>query len=185
MSEYFYGWYFRCQGEEGSLAVIPAVHLSPERRSCSVQIITRGGSLYREFPISMFRINRKKGIMQIGENIFSKKGIRLRLDACRSGESGQETGSGNSDEKDVTVRGVLRFEKFSELGYDIMGPFAGIPRMQCRHAVYSMGHSVNGEIKTGMKGSVLRMERGIWRATAERRFRIGISGPSISFRKDP
>ena len=35
------------------------------------------------------------------------------------------------------------------MGYDIMGPFARIPWMQCRHMVYSMGHSVNGEIKTG------------------------------------
>ena len=149
MSEYFYGWYFRCQRESGSLAVIPAVHLSPERRSCSVQIITREGGLYREFPISMFRINRKKGIMQIGENFFSRKGIRLRLEARRSAECGQETGGGDSGEKDVAVEGVLRFGKFSELGYDIMGSFARIPWMQCRHMVYSMGHSVNGEIKTG------------------------------------
>lgn len=149
MSEYFYGWYFRCQRESGSLAVIPAVHLSPERRSCSVQIITREGGLYREFPISMFRINRKKGIMQIGENFFSRKGIRLRLEARRSAECGQETGGGDSGEENVAVEGVLRFGKFSELGYDIMGPFARIPWMQCRHMVYSMGHSVNGEIKTG------------------------------------
>ena len=118
------------------LPVILAVHLSPERRSCSVQIITREGGLYREFPISMFRINRKKGIMQIGENFFSPKGIRLRLEARRSAECGQETGGGDSGEENVAVEGVLRFGKFSELGYDIMGPFARIPWMQCRHTFY-------------------------------------------------
>ena len=82
MSEYFYGWYFRCQGSEGSAAVIPAVHLSGKKRSCSIQVITQKGSLYREFPIRQFRINREKGILQIGENLFSKKGIRLRFEAA-------------------------------------------------------------------------------------------------------
>lgn len=48
MSEYFYGWYFRCQGSEGSAVVIPAVHLSGKKRSCSIQVITQKGSLYRE-----------------------------------------------------------------------------------------------------------------------------------------
>ena len=28
-----------------------------------------------------------------------------------------------------------------------MGPFAYVPGMQCRHAVYSMRHTVYGEIK--------------------------------------
>lgn len=33
MTDYFYGWYFRCQGRDGSIAVIPAVHLSAEKRT--------------------------------------------------------------------------------------------------------------------------------------------------------
>ena len=33
MNEYFYGWYFRCQGSGGSLAVIPAVHVSEAKQS--------------------------------------------------------------------------------------------------------------------------------------------------------
>ncbi|HIY18169.1 MAG TPA: hypothetical protein IAA44_02060, partial [Candidatus Blautia avistercoris] len=74
MNDYFYGWYFRCQGKEGCAAVIPAVHLSSEKRSCSIQVITEKGSFYREFPVSRFRLNRKKGVMQIGENLFSSKG---------------------------------------------------------------------------------------------------------------
>ncbi len=84
MSDYFYGWYFRCQGQQGSAAVISAVHLSSGKCSCSIQVITQGGSLYREFPVSQFRINRLKGIMQIGENLFSRKGT-----ACGWKRSGQ------------------------------------------------------------------------------------------------
>ena len=127
MSDYFYGWYFRCQGRDGSIAVIPAVHLSAEKRTCSIQVITQKGSLYREFPVSRFRVNREKGIMRIGENLFSRKGIRLRIEM-----------KGNDA---AVISGTLRFGEFAEPGYDIMGPFRYIPGMECRHAVYSMLHS--------------------------------------------
>ena len=73
MSDYFYGWYFRCQGEDGTLAVIPAVHRADGKWSCSVQVITEQGSWNQDFPIRQFRINRRKRIMQIGENVFSRK----------------------------------------------------------------------------------------------------------------
>ena len=66
-----YDKYHRCQGREGTVAIIPAVHLSSGNGSCSVQVITPKESLYREFPLSQFRINRTKGIMRIGDNLFS------------------------------------------------------------------------------------------------------------------
>ena len=79
MNDYFYGWYFRCQGEE-SIAVIPAVHLGGGKGNCSIQVVTEAGSLYQEFPIDQFRISPDRESMQIGENRFSKKGIRLNLE---------------------------------------------------------------------------------------------------------
>lgn len=71
MSDMFYGWYFRCQSDASTMAVIPAVHISGNIRSCSIQVITEKGAWNETFPIRQFRINRKKGIMQIGENLFS------------------------------------------------------------------------------------------------------------------
>lgn len=136
MSRYFYGWYFRCQGEEGTAAVIPAVHLSREKRCCSIQVITPGASLYREFPVSDFRIDRKKGIIQIGRNWFSRTGISMEFTGREQENSGFED--------ELMVRGCLRFGEFTEPDYDIMGPFAYLPGMECRHAVYSMKHEVNG-----------------------------------------
>lgn len=79
MSDMFYGWYFRCQSDASTMAVIPAVHISGSVRSCSIQVITEKGAWNKTFPIHQFRIDRKKGIMQIGENLFSKKGIRLNV----------------------------------------------------------------------------------------------------------
>lgn len=148
MCNYFYGWYFRCQSSSGSIAVIPAVHLSEKERSCSIQIITQKGSWSKEFPISQFRIDRRKGIMQIGENLFSKKGIRLSFEAAATGsfQNGQKSSSGTEIQKIASVQGILRFRKWKKPQYHIMGPFAHIPGMQCQHAVYSMRHLVNGEL---------------------------------------
>ena len=94
---------------------------------CTVQIITDKGSWSKVFPIGQFRINRKKGMMKIGENLFSRKGIRLRIET-----RGKDA---------AVISGTLQFGKFAEPGYDIMGPFRYIPGMECRHAVYSMLHS--------------------------------------------
>ena len=40
-----------------------------------------------------------------------------------------------------------------------MGPFAYIPGMECKHAVYSMKHTVNGELK--VNGQIFRFENDI------------------------
>lgn len=139
MSDYFYGWYFRCQGEDGTLAVIPAVHRANGKWSCSVQIITEQESWNTDFSIRQFRINRRKGIMQIGENLFSKKGIRLNL---------KGKGADRPDCPDSrTIKGILRFGPLTVPEYDIMGPFRFVPGMECVHAVYSLEHSVNGELE--------------------------------------
>ena len=168
MSDYFYGWYFRCQGRDGSIAVIPAVHLSAEKRTCSIQVITQKGSLYREFPVSRFRVNREKGIMKIGENLFSKKGIYLRFTTSESEE----------------ISGILRFGRFAEPKYDIMGPFSYIPGMECRHAVYSMKHTVNGEVKVNDQIFRFENDMGVYGGeTAEPPFLTDIYGHSILFRK--
>lgn len=82
-----------------------------------------------DFPIRQFRMNKAKGIMQIGENIFSRQGIRLNLEGRRK------------------VKGILRFGPFRVPAYDIMGPFRFVPGMECIHAVYSMEHSVNGDLE--------------------------------------
>ena len=36
----FFGWYFKCQSDTQTLAVIPAVHQVGGKRTCSIQIIT-------------------------------------------------------------------------------------------------------------------------------------------------
>lgn len=40
MQGYFYGWYFKCQSKEKTLAIIPAVHGAGRERTCSIQLLT-------------------------------------------------------------------------------------------------------------------------------------------------
>ena len=114
------------------MAIIPAIHLSEKKQTCSIQVITEKGTWNQEYPAREFHIDRKRLYMRIGENLFSKKGIRLKM---RTGE--------------VTIEGILRFGAFTRPTYDIMGPFRFVPRMECRHAVYSMIHSVDGRLNMG------------------------------------
>lgn len=36
----FYGWYLKCQSDTQTLAVIPAIHKTGNKRTCSIQVIT-------------------------------------------------------------------------------------------------------------------------------------------------
>ncbi|MBD5478050.1 MAG: hypothetical protein HDR14_01980 [Lachnospiraceae bacterium] len=123
----FYGWYLKCQSDTQTLAVIPAVHSAGRKRTCSIQIITDNDAWTVTFPIDVFQ-RTKKNIF-IGENRFGEKGIRLAIHTPQ-----------------MNIRGKLDFGLLCPLKYDIMGPFAFVPFMECRHSVWSMHHSVRGNV---------------------------------------
>ncbi len=129
MRDYFCGWYFKCQSETQTLALIPAIHQTRKTCFCSIQILTEEGSRSICTPYDQFRTIRGNTRILIGENYFGKEGIRLQI---RTPE--------------LSATGVLRFGPFSSIRYDIMGPFRYVPLMQCRHSVFSMKHSVNGTL---------------------------------------
>jgi len=127
MRDYFSGWYFRCQSDLQTLAVIPAIHKTGGVKSCSIQLITDTASWNVCFPHSALQ---KIGFSTaIGDNHFGRHGLHLNLQT-----------------PDLTASGTLRFGPFTPLRYDIMGPFRFLPFMECRHSVLSMKHSVTGEL---------------------------------------
>lgn len=152
---YFYGWYYRCQTKNGTAAVIPAVHISPSKSSCSIQVITEERSYDKEFPIEQFHFDQKRQIIRIGENVFSQKGFRMKFYASKIlTEKSKEVKKNTSDHRNnnqVKIEAKIRFGSFAKPKYDMMGPFALFSKMQCRHTVYSMSHTVNGFIKIGEK----------------------------------
>lgn len=75
----FSGWYFKCQSDQHSLALIPAVHAAGNQVTGSVQLITPQGAWCVPYPPSRVHGRGPGPRMALGESLFSPKGIRLRL----------------------------------------------------------------------------------------------------------
>lgn len=127
MRNYFCGWYFRCQSNNQTFAIIPSIHKTKGYQFCTIQFITDSQAFQSHFPYSDFQ----KGDNQItiAGNRFGKDGISINIET-----------------PELQVLGKVRFCEFTPLRYDIMGPFSYVPFMQCRHSVYSIHHRVDGKI---------------------------------------
>ena len=135
----FYGWYFKCQSQTQTLSIIPALH-----EGCSsIQLITENEVWNVTFSKEAFCRTRKQ--IKIGENYFNENGLLLSV---------------NTDE--VQIEGKLKFGKITPLKYDIMGPFAFVPFMECRHSVWSMFHKVWGVIVINGKKYKFEGDNGYW-----------------------
>lgn len=151
MQETFYGWYMKCQSDTKTLAVIPAIHHTKQKSACSIQIITNDSVETATFPGEAFR-HRGKSI-SIGKNYFTPKGMRLSVNT-----------------PDLSVKGTLQFGPLAPLKYDIMGPFALIPFMECRHHVWSMRHTVRGTVYVNEQKYSFQNAWGYWEGDSGRSF---------------
>ena len=151
MHDFFYGWYLKCQSDTQTLAVIPAVHSTKNESTCSIQVITQEDAWTVTFQADLFRRTRKN--IFIGGSRFGEKGIRL---AIRTPQ--------------LTIRGKLDFGRLSPLKYPIMGPFALVPFMECRHSVWSMQHSVMGSVRINGKEYMFQNALGYWEGDQGRSF---------------
>lgn len=127
---YFCGWYFRCQSESQTVALIPAIHISEGQRTGSIQIISGDGCRHAALPDGT--VSAKAPRAELGGCIFREDMLRLSLHA-----------------ESADAEGELRFEALTPLRCDIMGPFRYVPFMECRHSVFSMRHRVNGQLRVG------------------------------------
>ena len=147
----FYGWYLKCQSDTQTLAVIPAVHDTGRKCTCSIQIITDHDAWTVTFATDIFR--RTKMHIFIGENQFGKEGIRLAIHTSQ-----------------LTIEGKVDFGTLCPLKYDIMGPFALVPFMECRHSVWSMRHSVRGNVYINGQKYSFHNAWGYWEGDRGRSF---------------
>ena len=151
MRNTFYGWYLKCQTDDQTLAVIPAVHRAGRKCTCSIQIITEHDAWTIPFPADACRRSGKS--FSIGENQFGEGGIRLAVGT-----------------PEVVAEGKLEFGPLSPLKYDIMGPFAFVPFMECRHSVWSMRHSVRGTVHINGREYSFDKGWGYWEGDRGRSF---------------
>ena len=126
---YFCGWYFKCQSQSQTLALIPAIHISQGKCSCSIQLISN--TEIWNVPIHSCHVKMRKDFPYaiLGDNIFSGKEIHLNLKT-----------------DNLSASGHIQFGIPSRIRYDIMGPFRYVPFMECRHSIFSMRHNVNGKL---------------------------------------
>ena len=151
MRDFFYGWYMKCQSETQTLAVIPAIHQTGKKTTCSIQIITDEEVWTAIFPSSAFR--QANQIIYIDQNRFATDGICFNIKTPK-----------------LTAKGQLRFGSLSPLKYDIMGPFALVPFMECRHSVWSMHHSVCGTVSINGQNYSFQNGQGYWEGDRGRSF---------------
>lgn len=147
----FYGWYLKCQSNTQTLAVIPAVHNTRNKSTCSIQVITDNDAWTVMFSADVFQ--RTKHNINIGENKFGEKGIYLAIHTPQ-----------------VTITGKLDFGPLFPLKYDIMGPFALVPFMECRHSVWSMRHQVRGNVYINGQKYSFQNAKGYWEGDSGRSF---------------
>ena len=127
---YFEGFYFKHQGCEGSVALIPAVHRTRNGSGASLQVVTASNSFFIQYPASAFSLARSPWEVRLGDSRFSADGVILSA-----------AGPG------VTVEGEVRYGAKCPLRHDIMGPFRlAEPVMQCYHGVFSMRHLLTGSL---------------------------------------
>ena len=129
MNNYFCGWYFKCQSEKQTLALIPAVHISGNRRSCSVQLISNTENWNISLTPDHAGVRKDRPFAVLEHTVFREDGLYLEL-----------------HENSFSATGSLQFSTPSPIRYDIMGPFRYMPFMECRHSIFSMHHRVNGHL---------------------------------------
>ncbi len=128
---YFEGWYYKQRGVDGTVALIVARHRDISAvESASLQIITEEGSQSAFFPASEFEMDGPR--VRLGNSAFSQRGLSIDV---------------RKDE--LSVEGTLSFGPIAGPVGDIMGPFRFAPGLECRHAVASMRHTVDGVLMIG------------------------------------
>ena len=149
--EFFKGWYFKCCGPQGSVALIPAVHRDGRGETASLQILTEGAAYSHEAAVPPD--GGRTLPVEMGDCFFSRKGIRLQI---------QEEG--------LCAWGMLHFRELTPLWYPIMGPFRFVPFLPCCHQVYSMHHRVDGEITVNGQRFSFRNGQGYMEGDSGRSF---------------
>ena len=129
MRNFFEGWYFKQQGCDCAIALIPALHRDKNGTISSLQIVSNEETHNVIFSKEILHFCRKEPRIKLGKSLFSSEGIHVDLST-----------------EDVELFGNLHFGTFLSPQYDIMGPFRYLPFMECRHSIFSMSHTVCGEL---------------------------------------
>lgn len=130
-SSYFEGWYFKHQKEDKCIAFIPGVNIDSQgNRLAFIQIVTNDNSYFVHYLYPEFSISGEKLCIGIGNSTFSEEGVNVDI-----------------EDKDLNIKGKIKYSDIVKLDSNIMGPFALFSeKMQCNHGIISLRHRLSGEI---------------------------------------
>ena len=135
-SSYFEGWYVKLVSADlhARYAVIPGVFLDPQGGGEAFVQVLDGGtgeSWYHRYDISEFGADDDRFNVRVGPNRFTERGVVLDL---------------------PSLQGEVRFTTpldpwpVSWRSPGVMGWYAWVPRMECKHGVVSFGHDLEGTL---------------------------------------
>lgn len=149
---FFEGWYWKQQSPEQTLALIVAHHAAKNApETATLQVLTEKSSLV--LPLPPLRVGA--GCVCCDAGAFGPAGLRLSVESAQG-----------------RISGTLIFTDPTPPRCDIMGPFALMPAMECRHKLCSLRHRVDGELN--FNGTRYRFESAAGYAEGDR----GTSFPS-------
>ena len=135
---FFEGWYFKLVDKEGknSYALIPGVFLGSRKEySHSFIQILHGNEalyLYKKYKVEDFRWHEGKFAINVKDNIFSLKGIKVDI-----------------NDSVISVKGKVKFNNIVKWPNTILNPgsmgfYNYIPFMQCYSQVCSLNMDLSG-----------------------------------------
>ena len=131
-SNYFEGWYLKHQKESNTITFIPGVNIdSKGNKLAFIQVVTNNDSYFINYLYPEFNVSSERLCINIGNSTFSDTGIEVHI-----------------EEKDLVIKGNIKYGDIVRLDRNIMGPFAVFSsKMQCNHEIISLRHRLSGEIK--------------------------------------
>ena len=134
-SNYFEGWYFKLLNSDASsaFAIIPGIAMDKNgNKQAFIQLLDgrAKSSIYHKYHVDSFIPTPSKFMVNIDQNIFSEKFIRLNIPGFKG---------------ELTFNGNIPWPK-SFFSPGIMGPFSFVPFMECYHGIVSMDHSIEGSL---------------------------------------
>ena len=148
---YFEGWYFKQVSSDESvvLSIIPSMMRNQSEEKAMLQLVLAERidgewQLQTEqlvFPMSAFQHALDPFSLQLGNNVFTRDGISLDVNASNPANAAA-----------LRITGDLSFGTFllppaTMLSPTIMGFFSYLPFMECIHAIGSLHHTLSGALQ--------------------------------------
>ena len=139
--QFFKGWYIKVQSGKTELALIPGICMTAKGQGKAfIQVFYDNKTYFIRYPLNQVWMQPNGFGMRIGENIFTKDGMKIRI---------------RSDK--LKLSGHFTFYDFRKPAYPIMGPLTLLAKqMECSHQIVSMAHRVEGILKVDGKKQTVK-----------------------------